>query len=392
MAIALELLGLVADGQRRGPGDAIRARTTARARVRRARDGAARARRARRATSSRARRSRTRSPSVAATGGSTNAVLHLLAIAREAGVAARRSTTSTRSRAHAGARRPQAGRPLHAPSTSTRAGGIALLAQRLLERGPARRTRRPSTGRTLARGGRAARETRRAGGRCAPLDEPLKPRGGFAILRGNLAPEGCVVKLAGHERAAPSRAGARVRRRGGRVRRGAARRDQGRRRRRDPLRGPARRSRHARDARASPPRSSAQGLGDDGRARHRRPLQRRDARLHGRPRRARGGAAAARSRCVRDGDTDPASTSPTRRLDVEADLDRHAARCQRPRPRRSPACSASTRNRCLGCRGAVDESRRGESRVVTAEAEPRQRRESRPRPRPRPTIVERLPA
>ena len=49
-----------------------------------------------------------------------------------------------------------------------------------------------------------------------PLADPIKPTGGLAILRGNLAPEGCVVKLAGHERRRHTRPGARVRERGGR--------------------------------------------------------------------------------------------------------------------------------------------------------------------------------
>ena len=50
-----------------------------------------------------------------------------------------------------------------------------------------------------------------------PIEQPLKPTGGLAILRGNLAPEGCVVKLAGHERRLPPRPGAGVRPRGGRA-------------------------------------------------------------------------------------------------------------------------------------------------------------------------------
>ena len=58
-----------------------------------------------------------------------------------------------------------------------------------------------------------------------PIETPLKPTGGLAILRGNLSPDGCVVKLAGHERLLPQRPGAGLRLRGGllRGRQGAAR-------------------------------------------------------------------------------------------------------------------------------------------------------------------------
>ena len=80
------------------------------------------------------------------------------------------------------------------------AGGVPLVAQRLLERRPAARRRdhghRPDGRRACAD---AARETE--GQQVVrPLDDPIKATGGLAILRGNLAPEGCVVKLAGHER------------------------------------------------------------------------------------------------------------------------------------------------------------------------------------------------
>jgi dihydroxy-acid dehydratase len=80
----------------------------------------------------------------------------------------------------------------------TRAGGVRLLTKRMLEAGLLQNA--PTcTGRSLEEETASARETdgrpvlRRA-------SEPLKPRGGFAILRGSLAPEGCVVKLAGHDR------------------------------------------------------------------------------------------------------------------------------------------------------------------------------------------------
>ena len=81
----------------------------------------------------------------------------------------------------------------------TRAGGVRAARARMLEPGlldgRARRQRR----RRCARRPRRPRD-RRARRCCAPVDQPLKPRGGFAILRGSLAPDGCVVKLAGHDR------------------------------------------------------------------------------------------------------------------------------------------------------------------------------------------------
>src|SRR5438552_954577 len=79
------------------------------------------------------------------------------------------------------------------------AGGIALVAQRLNEGGLINGAARTVDGRTLAQVATAAVET--PGQKVVTaFDKPLKPTGGLAILRGNLAPEGCVVKLAGHER------------------------------------------------------------------------------------------------------------------------------------------------------------------------------------------------
>ena len=159
MATALEFLGLVADRHRR----ASRATDPRKDGVA---DGGGRARRCEllRSGHQAARRSCTREAfenaiaGVAATGGSTNAVLHLLAIAREAGVAARRSTTSTRiCRAHADHRRPQARRPLrrgrsrhgrrHRPrraAACSSAGSLHGDASRRRAHARARRPRRPS--------------------------------------------------------------------------------------------------------------------------------------------------------------------------------------------------------------------------------------------------------
>ncbi|MCY3762388.1 MAG: dihydroxy-acid dehydratase, partial [Gemmatimonadetes bacterium] len=80
-----------------------------------------------------------------------------------------------------------------------RAGGIALVARRLQQAGVLREQCRTVTGRTIGEEAEAARET--PGQEVVrPVDKPIKASGGLVILRGNLAPEGCVVKLAGYER------------------------------------------------------------------------------------------------------------------------------------------------------------------------------------------------
>jgi len=135
---------------------------------------------------------------VAATGGSTNGVLHLLAIAREAGVPLTiddfdRVASRTPVVASLKPGGEFVAKDLHD------AGGISLVAQRLNEGGLINRDARTVDGRTLGQSAEAAVET--PGQRVVTLlSKPLKPTGGLAILRGNLAPEGCVVKLAGHER------------------------------------------------------------------------------------------------------------------------------------------------------------------------------------------------
>jgi dihydroxy-acid dehydratase len=136
--------------------------------------------------------------SVAATGGSTNGVLHLLAIAREAGVPLSiddfdRVASRTPVVASLKPGGDYVAKDLHD------AGGIPLVAQRLARGGLINGESPTVDGRTMAQVAEAARET--PGQRVVtPLERPLKPTGGLAILRGNLAPEGCVVKLAGHER------------------------------------------------------------------------------------------------------------------------------------------------------------------------------------------------
>ena len=136
--------------------------------------------------------------SVAATGGSTNGVLHLLAIAHEAQV-------------------PLTLEDFHAISQKTpvladlkpggqfvandlyEAGGIPFLAKRLAEAGLLHTDELTVTGKTIGEEANAATETE---GQqvIRPVEAPLKPTGGFAILRGNLAPNGCVIKLAGQDK------------------------------------------------------------------------------------------------------------------------------------------------------------------------------------------------
>ena len=136
--------------------------------------------------------------SVAATGGSTNAVLHLLAIAREAGVELEIDDFQTVS-----ARTPlladlkPSGR--FVASDMHRAGGIRLLARRLLRGNYLHASAKTVTGLSIGAETESAVET--PGQEViVPLDKPLKATGGLVILRGNLAPEGCVAKISGHER------------------------------------------------------------------------------------------------------------------------------------------------------------------------------------------------
>jgi len=136
--------------------------------------------------------------SVAATGGSTNAVLHLLAIAREAGVGLEIEDFQTVS-----ARTPlladlkPSGR--FVASDMHRAGGIRLLAKRLVNGKYLHPSAKTVTGLTI---GAEAESAVEAAGQevIVPLAKPLKATGGLVILKGNLAPEGCVAKISGHER------------------------------------------------------------------------------------------------------------------------------------------------------------------------------------------------
>jgi dihydroxy-acid dehydratase len=135
---------------------------------------------------------------VACSGGSTNAVLHLLAIAREAGVELTIDDFDRISEATPLLCDLKPGGNYVAVDLHE-AGGVALVAKRLLDAGLLHPDTPTVTGRTIGEHARAAAE--RPGQQVVrPLDDPIKPTGGLAILRGNLAPDGCVVKLAGHER------------------------------------------------------------------------------------------------------------------------------------------------------------------------------------------------
>ncbi len=136
--------------------------------------------------------------SVAATGGSTNAVLHLLAIAREAGVELTIDDFDRISdRTPLIADLKPGGR--FVANDLYKAGGIPLVAKRLIDAGVIRGDTITVTGKTLAESAQMAKEAR---GQevVRPMAQPLKATGGLVILKGNLAPEGCVVKVAGHER------------------------------------------------------------------------------------------------------------------------------------------------------------------------------------------------
>jgi dihydroxy-acid dehydratase len=135
---------------------------------------------------------------VAASGGSTNAVLHLLAIAREAGVPLaiddfdRISSTV----------------PLlcdlkpfgrFVATDLYAAGGIQLVARRLADAGLLRGEAPTVTGRTIGEEAQQAQE-RKGQEVVRPLDRPIKPTGGLVILKGNLSPEGAVIKVSGTAR------------------------------------------------------------------------------------------------------------------------------------------------------------------------------------------------
>ena len=243
--------------------------------------------------SSRGSRSRTRSPPGAMSGGSTNLVLHLLAVAHEAGVELELEDFD----------RIAWGTPLlcdlkpggrYVATDLYRAGGVPLVIRRLKEAGLLHEDALTVTGQTIGEVAAAAEEAPGPGRgaarvRAAQAERRLRDparQPGAGGLRG---------QAVGPRPHGAPRPGARVRARGGRLRRGDGQVDPAGRGRGDPQRGPERRSRDARDA-ARDRRARGGGPRRLGRAAHRRPLLGRHARLHGRPRGARGPPRRARSR------------------------------------------------------------------------------------------------
>ena len=136
--------------------------------------------------------------SVAAAGGSTNGVLHLLAIAHELGIPfSIDEFDSIAARTPIVASLKPGGQ--FVATDLFDAGGVALVARELRKRELVHAGARNVDGRTM---NEIADQVVETPGQpvVVPIDRPLKPTGGLAILRGNLSPDGCVVKLAGHER------------------------------------------------------------------------------------------------------------------------------------------------------------------------------------------------
>jgi dihydroxy-acid dehydratase len=135
---------------------------------------------------------------IATSGGSTNGVLHLLAVAKEAGIELSIDDFDRISDATPLLCDLKPGGRYNAVDLYA-AGGVPLVIQRLKELGRLHESAITVTGQTIGEIGDTAAETE-GQDVVRAVDRPIKPNGGLAILRGNLAPEGCVVKLAGHER------------------------------------------------------------------------------------------------------------------------------------------------------------------------------------------------
>ncbi len=135
---------------------------------------------------------------IAASGGSTNGVLHLLAIARELGIPLSIDDFDTIAERTPIVASLKPGGRFVAPDLHA-AGGVGLITRELLKAGLVDGSTGNVDGSTLAE---TAAATAQAPGQevVVPIEDPISPTGGLAILRGNLAPEGAVVKLAGHER------------------------------------------------------------------------------------------------------------------------------------------------------------------------------------------------
>ncbi len=136
--------------------------------------------------------------SVCLTGGSTNAVLHLMALAKEAGIALKIEEFDKISKKTPllGDLKP-GGR--FVANDTYRAGGFRLVSKRLLDAGLLNADCITVSGKTIGEEAKLVKEF--AGQQVIrPLNNPIKPTGGLVILKGNLSPEGCVIKVAGHKR------------------------------------------------------------------------------------------------------------------------------------------------------------------------------------------------
>jgi dihydroxy-acid dehydratase len=135
---------------------------------------------------------------VCASGGSTNGVLHLLAVAREAGVEMDIDDFERISRQTPLVADLKPGGRFVATDLY-KAGGVGVITKRLADAGVLNADSLTVTGRTI---GEETADVEETPGQVVVREtsDPIKPHGGFAILRGNLAPDGCVVKLAGTER------------------------------------------------------------------------------------------------------------------------------------------------------------------------------------------------
>src|SRR6266567_788829 len=136
--------------------------------------------------------------SVAATGGSTNAVLHLIAMAREVNVPLTIDDFDMISNRTPLIADLRPGGQYTAVDTF-KAGGIGVIAKRLVEAGLVAGTAPTASGRTLVEEIVDVKETP-GQDVIRAMSNPIKPTGGLVILRGNIAPDGCVVKVAGYER------------------------------------------------------------------------------------------------------------------------------------------------------------------------------------------------
>ena len=224
--------------------------------------------------------------SVSATGGSTNAALHLPAIAAEFGMTLTLDEfTEVADRTPLIADMRPGGR--YAAADMYNAGGVGLVMRELLKQDLLHGDETTVDGRTIAK---IAADTVETPGQpvVRTIDNPIKPTGGITVLKGSLAPDGCVLKLAGSERRqhrGPARVFDSETACFEAVSRAADRRG---RRRRDPLRGPGRRARDAGDARRDR-RARRRGARRVRRAADRRPVLRRHARPDDRPRLPGGG-------------------------------------------------------------------------------------------------------